>query len=126
MRVAHRDGPNGEHLALYLDAVLMTTLLGLKRYCCGRELWGGESREHPTIVAERQFQGLAVCEQYQSALACEPFFPEKTTGATGAIAALTRPGAIGIEDGVAKICVRIIWRGEQQNLIATNAAVPVS
>jgi len=125
VRVAHADGGDGDFMvgdAQRLDQVVT-----------GAEEWNPGRREdryahidaHRAVVLEARDDDSAEGFDADFAFRAQPLLMNETYEAASAVAALLDFAAVGVEDAIAEIDVRLASFFNEQNLVTADAEVAV-
>jgi len=125
MRVTHRKRAEFDRSRTDLNIISKRTLICDKRYFCGLESRRPHVDRHHAIRLQARRDDAAGSFYPDFSFLREPTLMDKAYKAARAIAALFHLAAIGIEDAVTEISLRVQRLFHQQQLIAADTKVPI-
>ena len=125
VRVAHRSDAERDGAAIDLEVVQRLVAVRHERHVRRREAWRAHVDPHAAVVVHLQRQGAAQSLDLEFTLVGQTLIDDEAGKAARAVAAVLHLAAVGVEDPVAKIHVRLARRLYQQQLIEADPEMAV-
>ncbi|MNI21892.1 hypothetical protein D3C73_754340 [compost metagenome] len=126
MGVAHGHGGQIDRGAVDVDLITLGLLRCLERNIRRHQARGAHVDADLPIVANIQLDDAAFGFDADQALGGQALVEHEAREATCAVAALFNLGAVGVENPIAEIHVRVARCFDDQQLVETDAGVPVA